>query len=111
MCHPPSPRRAARRLPRRAQVRRGRGGARPLRATHRVLDIDGARVDKGDGAWGLCRASNTQPVLVLRFEAKSERAATRSARRWSGGEARHRRVFDSSAGRRRRAQAAPGKAP
>jgi len=40
-------------------------------ATHSVLDIDGARVDFGDGAWGLCRASNTQPVLVLRFEAKS----------------------------------------
>jgi len=40
--------------------------------THRVLDIDGARVDFGDGAWGLCRASNTQPVLVLRFEARTE---------------------------------------
>ncbi len=42
------------------------------KGTHRVLDIDGARVDFGDGAWGLCRASNTQPVLVLRFEAQSE---------------------------------------
>ena len=31
-------------------------------------DIDGIRVDFGDG-WGLVRASNTQPVLVLRFEA------------------------------------------
>jgi phosphomannomutase / phosphoglucomutase len=40
--------------------------------THPVLDIDGARVDFGDGAWGLCRASNTQPVLVLRFEAQTE---------------------------------------
>lgn len=39
------------------------------RETHSVLDIDGARVDFGDGAWGLCRASNTGPVLVLRFEA------------------------------------------
>jgi phosphomannomutase / phosphoglucomutase len=39
--------------------------------THRVVDIDGARVDFGDGAWVLCRASNTQPVLVLRFEARS----------------------------------------
>lgn len=39
------------------------------RARHPVLDIDGARVDFGDGAWGLCRASNTGPVLVLRFEA------------------------------------------
>jgi phosphomannomutase/phosphoglucomutase len=36
-----------------------------------VLDIDGGRFDFGDGAWGLCRASNTQPVLVLRFEARS----------------------------------------
>jgi len=36
-----------------------------------VLDIDGGRIDFGDGAWGLCRASNTQPVLVLRFEARS----------------------------------------
>jgi len=41
------------------------------RATHEVLDIDGARVDFGDGAWGLCRASNTGPVLVLRFEART----------------------------------------
>jgi phosphomannomutase/phosphoglucomutase len=40
-----------------------------FRRTHPVLDVDGARIDFGDGAWGLCRASNTQPVLVLRFEA------------------------------------------
>ncbi len=40
--------------------------------THRVLDIDGARIDFGDGAWGLCRASNTGPILVMRFEARSE---------------------------------------
>ncbi|NUP08788.1 MAG: phosphomannomutase/phosphoglucomutase [Polyangiaceae bacterium] len=43
-----------------------------FRATHSILDLDGARIDFGDGAWGLCRASNTQPVLVLRFEARSE---------------------------------------
>ncbi|MCC6551787.1 MAG: phosphomannomutase/phosphoglucomutase [Polyangiaceae bacterium] len=42
-----------------------------FRRSHRVLDIDGARVDFGDGAWGLCRASNTGPILVLRFEARS----------------------------------------
>lgn len=35
-----------------------------------VNTIDGARVNFGDG-WGLVRASNTQPVLVLRVEAKS----------------------------------------
>ncbi len=39
--------------------------------THDVIDIDGARVLFGDG-WGLVRASNTQPVLVLRFEARTE---------------------------------------
>ncbi len=33
-----------------------------------VVDVDGARVIFPDG-WGLVRASNTQPVLVLRFEA------------------------------------------
>jgi phosphomannomutase/phosphoglucomutase len=41
------------------------------RATHSVADVDGARVNFGDG-WGLVRASNTQAVLVLRFEASSE---------------------------------------
>ena len=35
-----------------------------------MIDIDGARVEFGDG-WGLVRASNTQPVLVVRFEARS----------------------------------------
>jgi phosphomannomutase/phosphoglucomutase len=33
-----------------------------------VNDIDGARVTYADG-WGLIRASNTQPVLVMRTEA------------------------------------------
>ena len=41
-----------------------------FRATHDVLDVDGARVSF-DGGWGLVRASNTQPALVLRFEAQS----------------------------------------
>ena len=45
--------------------------ARELKKTHKVIDIDGARVvfEKG---WGLIRASNTQPMLVLRFEAESQ---------------------------------------
>lgn len=38
---------------------------------YEVIDVDGARVLFGDG-WGLVRASNTQPVLVLRFEAKTK---------------------------------------
>jgi phosphomannomutase/phosphoglucomutase len=42
-----------------------------LAAKYKINDIDGVRVDFGDG-WGLVRASNTQPVLVLRFEAPSE---------------------------------------
>jgi phosphomannomutase/phosphoglucomutase len=36
-----------------------------------VIDIDGVRVIFDDG-WGLVRASNTQPALVLRFEALTE---------------------------------------
>ena len=36
-----------------------------------VVGVDGARILFGDG-WGLIRASNTQPVLVARFEAMSE---------------------------------------
>jgi phosphomannomutase/phosphoglucomutase len=42
-----------------------------FRAGHEVVDVDGARVQFGDG-WALIRASNTQPVLVARFEAKSQ---------------------------------------
>jgi phosphomannomutase/phosphoglucomutase len=39
-----------------------------FRKDYRIIDIDGVRVLFNDG-WGLVRASNTQPVLVLRFEA------------------------------------------
>lgn len=42
-----------------------------FRERNDVIDIDGARVLFGDG-WGLVRASNTQPALVLRFEAFSD---------------------------------------
>ena len=38
---------------------------------YKVIDIDGVRILFGDG-WGLVRASNTQPVIVLRFEARSQ---------------------------------------
>ncbi|MCX7958146.1 MAG: phosphomannomutase/phosphoglucomutase [Deltaproteobacteria bacterium] len=37
-----------------------------------VIDIDGVRVTFPDG-WGLVRASNTQPALVLRFEAETDK--------------------------------------
>jgi phosphomannomutase/phosphoglucomutase len=41
-----------------------------LRAAHKIDDVDGVRVLFEHG-WGLVRASNTQPVLVMRFEATS----------------------------------------
>ena len=42
-------------------------------ATNEVITIDGARIVFKDG-WGLVRASNTQAMLVLRFEADSQSA-------------------------------------
>jgi phosphomannomutase / phosphoglucomutase len=47
-----------------------------LAREHKIIDIDGVRVLFPDG-WGLIRASNTQPALVLRFEATSEPALKR----------------------------------
>jgi phosphomannomutase / phosphoglucomutase len=43
-----------------------------FRAHYDTIDIDGARVNF-PGGWGLVRASNTQPALVLRFEADNEK--------------------------------------
>jgi phosphomannomutase/phosphoglucomutase len=42
-----------------------------FRRNHEVIDVDGARVLFPSG-WGLVRASNTQDVLVMRFEADSQ---------------------------------------
>jgi phosphomannomutase / phosphoglucomutase len=46
-----------------------------FRERYAVVDVDGARVIFKDGernvGWGLVRASNTGPVLVMRFEADS----------------------------------------
>jgi phosphomannomutase/phosphoglucomutase len=42
-----------------------------VRRQHEVVDVDGVRVPFEEG-WGLVRASNTQPVLVMRFEASSQ---------------------------------------
>jgi phosphomannomutase / phosphoglucomutase len=39
-------------------------------ARYRTIDVDGVRIQYPDG-WGLIRASNTQPVIVLRFEART----------------------------------------
>jgi len=40
-------------------------------ARYRTIDVDGVRIQYPDG-WGLIRASNTQPVIVLRFEARTQ---------------------------------------
>jgi phosphomannomutase/phosphoglucomutase len=45
--------------------------AEHFRRSRKTLDIDGVRVIFPEG-WGLLRASNTQPVLVMRFEAANE---------------------------------------
>ena len=42
-----------------------------FRAKYKVSDVDGVRI-LFDGGWGLIRSSNTQPILVLRFEADTE---------------------------------------
>ncbi|GAB4362729.1 MAG: phosphomannomutase/phosphoglucomutase [Deltaproteobacteria bacterium] len=47
---------------------------RPL--AREVIEIDGVRA-LFDGGWGLVRASNTQPVLVLRFEGQDDAAVGR----------------------------------
>ena len=43
---------------------------------YETVDLDGVRV-KFNGGWGLVRASNTQPTLVMRFEANSEKGLQR----------------------------------
>jgi len=45
--------------------------AEQFRKSHQVIEVDGVRVLFGQG-WGLLRASNTQPVLVMRFEAPTQ---------------------------------------
>lgn len=46
-----------------------------------VFDLDGLRVDFADG-WGLIRASNTTPVIVLRFEGETPEALQRIQQRF-----------------------------
>ncbi len=45
-------------------------------ADAKITTIDGVRADFSDG-WGLVRASNTTPILVLRFEADTDEALRR----------------------------------
>ncbi|MDC0160098.1 phosphomannomutase/phosphoglucomutase [Gemmatimonadales bacterium] len=42
-----------------------------FRSRYEVIDVDGIRVLFGDG-WALLRTSNTQPVIVARFEARTQ---------------------------------------
>ncbi|MBS3780697.1 MAG: phosphomannomutase/phosphoglucomutase [Desulfovermiculus sp.] len=53
-------------------VERAKAHFIPSGDEYQVIDVDGVRLDFGD-SWGLVRASNTQPVLVLRFEAENEK--------------------------------------
>jgi phosphomannomutase / phosphoglucomutase len=50
--------------------------ARPFSLAERVITIDGVRAEYADG-FGLARASNTTPVIVLRFEADTSSALER----------------------------------
>ncbi|MBI4420841.1 MAG: phosphomannomutase, partial [Gemmatimonadetes bacterium] len=62
--------------------------ARHFAARYQVLTLDGVRVSFPDG-WGLLRASNTQPVLVMRFEATSPESLGRyrsEVERWLEGQ-------------------------
>ncbi|MCS7235264.1 MAG: phosphomannomutase/phosphoglucomutase [Armatimonadota bacterium] len=52
---------------------------RQFKERYEVVDVDGARVLFSDG-WGLVRASNTQPVLVVRAEGTTREALTRIQR-------------------------------
>jgi len=51
-------------------------GMKPFSGAQRVLTIDGVRAEFEDG-FGLARASNTSPVIVLRFEGDTEDALKR----------------------------------
>jgi phosphomannomutase/phosphoglucomutase len=55
--------------------------AEPRFEDGKVTTIDGLRVDFADG-WGLVRASNTTPSLVLRFEGKTAEALARVQERF-----------------------------
>ena len=46
--------------------------SRELKRRYQTIDIDGARVLFPNGGWGLVRASNTNPYLTLRFEARTD---------------------------------------
>lgn len=67
---PPSTPEIRRHVPEALKFEVVRALAARYKAEREVIDIDGARVIFDDG-WGLVRASNTEPVVVMRFEAKT----------------------------------------
>jgi phosphomannomutase/phosphoglucomutase len=70
-----------------------------LSASYPVSDLDGVRVDFPSG-WGLLRASNTQPMLVMRFEAESTEALISYERLVRNEIEKARRKLDVEAGHR-----------
>jgi phosphomannomutase/phosphoglucomutase len=68
---------------------------REFRSKYQVIDVDGARVVFPDG-WGLVRASNTQPVLVLRAEGTTPQALDRVKALLTDALRRHREVASVS---------------
>jgi phosphomannomutase/phosphoglucomutase len=69
--HPPSTPEIRLHVPEAVKFDVVRSMAEHFKSRYEVIDIDGARVNFGDG-WGLVRASNTEPVVVMRFEAKTQ---------------------------------------
>jgi phosphomannomutase/phosphoglucomutase len=43
-----------------------------FKSNYECITVDGVRIKFGDG-WGLVRSSNTQPVIVCRFEATTQK--------------------------------------
>jgi phosphomannomutase/phosphoglucomutase len=66
-----------------------------FRDRYEFIDIDGLRIHFANG-WGLLRASNTQPVLVLRFEAKTEQGLKQIRETFETVLAEQMRVFNAS---------------
>ena len=79
--HAPSPRpRSGSTCPKSEKFELVERAAAHFSARYPVNTIDGVRITFPDG-WGLLRASNTQPILVLRFEASDPAVAGRRPRR------------------------------
>jgi phosphomannomutase/phosphoglucomutase len=65
-----------------------------LRGQGELSEIDGARVTFEDGSWALVRASNTGPVIVLRFEAPNAERLARLRKEIEGAVLATRRALE-----------------